>query len=139
MPVRRRQVENGYTFLLGPAQKIRNRDRKILWPKHNRSARHESRPDLLDRDIEADRGELQNAVARLEIIQFDGSKIMVDQTSMCEQHPTGFSGRARGVNHICQISRISVVWWVLAVFLRDRFQLRIKTYYCQTGALEMRD
>src|SRR5215213_1333241 len=94
--------------------------------EHYATTAQPRRKDLLDRHIEAQRGELQHAIMRLQFVLRGNSKIVVHDRAMWNEYALRLARRAGGIDDIREVLRREAnVGRILLGLLLDSFSVRL--------------
>ncbi len=113
MPVGGRQVEQRDFLAAQLGEEMAGRGDHLLAAQHQGGAGQERRPDLLGAGVEADRGELQQPLARFDAVGEPGVLGVVGELGVLHLDPFGFAGRARGVDHVGDVAEL----WAFGISL----------------------
>ncbi len=106
VPVGCRQVQHREPFARDQLGEIGG-NREKVGEKDHRGAADPGGEHLLDRHIEARRGELQRSIVRPQVVGPGHGDIVVDRGLVRNQHPFGPARRTRGVDHVGRVRRVN--------------------------------
>ncbi len=132
-PVRRRDVQQRHPLAHGQRLHLRDRRHHLVRAQDDPRAPHQPGKDVLDRLIEAERGEHQHAIVRRQPVFLVDGEAVIDEGFVRDQDALGLAGRARRVDAVGQVLRTDAAVRIARIAAGRTFESRPVVIQCHGG------